>query len=185
MAGDLGPSAAPAPTMKTLDEVEPRIPIPGSATPAAQFTINSSGSYYLQGDRHCTGTGIRVNTDNVTIDLMGYNVIGPGQGAGSYSGISMSSRGNVEIHNGTVRNFGFAGIHEDRTGKEFRVIGVRSVSNQFGFYLAGNGHLIKDCTIADNASYGIYLSPGSANTEVAILSTTTRVTASMPASATR
>ena len=76
VAGDLEPDTAPAPTMKTLDEVEPRIPILRSVSPADTVTITQSGSYYLIGDRYCSYTGIRVDTDNVTIDLMGYSLIG-------------------------------------------------------------------------------------------------------------
>ena len=155
-AGDLQPPAAPAPTMKTLDEIEPRIPIPASAAPVAVFVIGASGSYYLTGDRIASANGIEVNADNVTINLMGYSVTGPG--SGTNYGIYMNGRTNVEIRNGTVRDFGRDGIYENSSsGKEHRIIGVRAVSNGItGIYLKGNGHLVKNCTAADNAYHGIF-----------------------------
>jgi hypothetical protein len=76
--GILTPPGAPVPTMKTLDQIEPRIPI--SALP---FTISASGSYYVTGN--LTGVvgqhGISINADNVTLNLRGFEIVGPGGAA--------------------------------------------------------------------------------------------------------
>ena len=53
VAGDLEPNSPPGPTMKTLDEVEPRVPIRASDLP---LTISQSGSYYLVEDVTFTDT---------------------------------------------------------------------------------------------------------------------------------
>lgn len=83
-AGKLKPSGSPALTMKTLDEVEPRIPIqslPGSAS--AKYVINRPGSYCFRGDVVVLAMnehGIAVEVNDVTINLKGYCFIGPGSG---------------------------------------------------------------------------------------------------------
>ena len=158
-AGDLEPSAPPGSTMKTLSEIEARIPIPESDTPTGVFTITRSGSYYLIGDRISNDTGIQVNVDNVTIDLNGFCLIGS---SSSGHGIYMYGRTNVEIKNGTVRNFGMDGIHEGlSTGKNHRVINVRAIDNGSsgsyrGIYLYSENNLVKNCTATGNTSHGIY-----------------------------
>src|SRR5678809_1013800 len=86
--GSLTPPGAPAPTMKTLDQLQPRIPVNATTTPGdatSVFKITQPGSYYLTGNiagvagKH----GIYVTTGNVTLDLMGFDLVGV---AGSLDG---------------------------------------------------------------------------------------------------
>lgn len=73
IAGPLSPpSGTPASTYRTLQEVEPRIPI--SAVPT---TISTPGSYYLTGNFSLvSGVAIIVSAPNVTIDLRGHTLSG-------------------------------------------------------------------------------------------------------------
>jgi len=71
--GPLTPPGAPAPTMKTLDQIEPRIPITN-----LPFSVFSPGSYYLTGNLAYSFTNqpaIQVFVGGVTIDLNGYTII--------------------------------------------------------------------------------------------------------------
>jgi len=165
-AGSLQPSAAPAPTMKTLDEVEPRIAIPGGSFDTT-YTISSPGSYYLAGNRTLTAnvTGIKVDANNVTIDLMGYTLAGNGVRYNNCNGITInyeqstnSGRKNVEIRNGTISNFGSSGISAPNIAiKDIRIINIRSVANkQQGMALYNSGNRIDNCLVAENEDEGIY-----------------------------
>ena len=93
--------------MKTLDQVDPRTPIGPATTPgdgSAAYVITESGSYYLTGNVSVSSDvdGIRVDASNVTIDLMGFTLQGPG-GAGEY-GVACTGGGvvRVRIRNGVV-----------------------------------------------------------------------------------
>lgn len=131
--------------------------IPSSTQPAPPFEITRPGSYHLAGDRLCAADGILVSADDVTIDLGGFTIAGPDTGA--TIGILMDGRRNVEIHNGTVRDFGGRGIHEKAKGGPAsgkRIIGVRVLSNGgCGICLGGDGLLVRDCLVADNGGSGI------------------------------
>jgi len=104
--GALTPPDAPAPTMKSLNQIEPRTPI--STLP---YTISNAGSYYLT--NNLTGqagaNGITITTSDVTLDLNGFTIIGV---AGSSDGIFVNGINafNITIRNGTVGNWGTDGI---------------------------------------------------------------------------
>jgi len=157
-AGSLQPTAAPASTMKTLDQVEPRIPIPGGSV-STRFEITTPGSYYLTGNRTVTSTtvtGIWIDCSNVTIDLMGYSLTGPDSGA--YSGIlinSGSGNGNIEIRNGTVNHFGGGGILSTGSSRDIRIKDIRSMLNgSHGFLIQGIGIQIEGCIAAETNGKG-------------------------------
>jgi hypothetical protein len=139
-----------------IDAASDEVRTPISALP---FIIPASGSYFVTGDLISASNGISVNADNVTIDLMGYSLIGPAAGFG----IVMSGRSNVEIRNGTVRDFS-VGINENGgAGRNHRVVDLRADSNaNIGINLMGESHLVKDSTVANNGGSG--MSVGAATT---------------------
>src|SRR6478735_5297203 len=76
--GALTPPGAPAPTMKSLDQVEARTIVNSTNTPgdaSNTFIISAPGSYYLTGN--LTGvsgkSGIQINADDVSLDLNGFS----------------------------------------------------------------------------------------------------------------
>jgi len=149
--GPLTPPGAPAPTMKTLDQVEPRTPI--SSLP---FTITAPGSYYLTAN--LTGvsgpSGITINASNVSIDLNGFTLQGvPGSSHGidAQSGIA-----NLSVRNGTVTGWGGTGINLFIPGGIQRIADILAANNGGGG-ITGTNATITNCTARANGSTGIAL----------------------------
>jgi parallel beta-helix repeat protein len=149
--GPLTPTGAPAATMKTLEQVEPRTPI--SSVP---YSINVSGSYYLTTNLTAGSgeNGINVNADNVTIDLNGFTLIGSGGDSGH--GIYMEGTwDNVWIRNGDIRNWQGDSAYGIRAlGNNVRIRDIDVLSNQYGIYVEDNS-IIQDCIAFTNLHNGI------------------------------
>lgn len=161
--GNLTPPGAPAPTMKTLQQVEPRTPIS-----SAPFTITQSGSYYLTTNLTSTGHGVIIAASGVTLDLMGFTITGD-RGATDYGvfldGATSSAIRNIVVRNGIVRNFSDGVLAEYTLDSRFEFL-IAASNSIFGILLNGtsgqcNGNMIANCTVSGNTASGIRLSGNS------------------------
>jgi hypothetical protein len=102
------PAGVPGPVMKTLDQVEARIPlVAGQAGVAVDgagtITISQPGSYYLTANLVITtanADGIVINSDDVTLDLNGFALICTSVNGGE--AIFYNSRRGITIRNGRI-----------------------------------------------------------------------------------
>jgi hypothetical protein len=99
--GPLTPPGAPAPTMKSLDQVEARTPI--SSIP---YTIGASGSYYLTKNLDVSsGNAITIVANGVTLDLNGFT-ISSSEATPAGTGIRLDNGAqNIRIFNGNIKGF--------------------------------------------------------------------------------
>lgn len=159
-AGPLDPPAGPVTsTGKTLTEIEPRTPINSTNTPGdanSIYKITAPGSYYLAGNlmgvsgRH----GIEIDSDDVSIDLCGFNVEGV---PGSLDGINVTSRRDrLSICNGIVHRWGGSGIHIAPIGQGdgSRVERIISRGNTLHGIVVGVSSVVRDCEAISNGGQG-------------------------------
>ncbi len=149
--GSLTPPGAPAPTMKTLAQIEPRTPIS-----AAPFTISQPGSYYLT--TNLTGVsgsrGITITASDVTLDLGGFAVIGV---PGSLDGINvLSIRTNVTVGNGTVRGWSGDGVDVNNAYRT-TLRSMRACANSGSGIYSGIGSVVSECIATGNGNDGIHI----------------------------
>ena len=124
----------------------------------AAFHHRRAGSYYLTGNlTGGAGNGILIGASGVTLDLMGFELVGEPATASSVS----AGRSNIVILNGTVRNWSGDGVDAFGAGHS-RLERLRALGNQgTGMRLGGNG-IVADCTAQGNTLDGIEAGAGCA-----------------------
>jgi hypothetical protein len=128
----------------------------GTKITSLPMEINTPGFYYLTGNLSYSGAsnGITINSDDVTIDLMGFSLSGPGSSGSSY-GIIMNNTGgyrrNVEVRNGTISGWNTA---VDSILGDFnqRALNLRVVNCINGIMFRGYNGQIKGCTVFTTGS---------------------------------
>ncbi|MCA9310329.1 MAG: right-handed parallel beta-helix repeat-containing protein [Phycisphaerales bacterium] len=163
--GPLSPPPGPvAPTMLTLDMIEPRTPIGPDTTPgdsANLFIINQPGSYFLTGNiiGQAGKTGIRITADHVRLDLNGFTLQGVSE---SREGIRIYSSW-VTVRNGSVTGWGrqglrgFSELSQEGTVVE-HVSAIDNVDDGIDVY---ENAIIRNCQAHQNGGHGIEVYSGS------------------------
>ena len=150
--GPLIPPGAPAPTMKTLEQIEPRTPITN-----LPYTITQPGSYYFTGNLSGS-SGIVIQASSVTLDLMGYELaaVAPSFTSGLRAeGIQT----NITIRNGSVRGWLGQGVNMFNARNSL-FEHLRVSDNQQVGILTGSGNVIAFCTAMGNGHNGIAAGSG-------------------------
>lgn len=184
-AGSLDPPPGPVtPTMRTLDQVEPRTPVDAAHTPSLSandtFTLSLPGSYYLTGNiSGSTAYVIHITAPGVTLDLNGFAVTG----VGSTVGILIDGVAErCTVRDGSISGCAYGLADNGTHGSHYSGISVggstvEGIKGGFGTSIDGcsaqggsgfigihayDGSSVTRCTVANaTSSYGIAAEAGS------------------------
>ena len=153
-AGSAGaPSAAAAGSLPTRE---------------ASCAMRVSASFTIANDLSCQGDGLVIVEDNVTVDLGGHTLTGPGMGPQTWPlpqldsvGVRVAGRSGITIRNGKTVAFSTGIYFVDTTAST--IDNVTTQHNRFGFYIHNSTHnTVKGSDVEFNI-YGLHLQSSDGN----------------------
>src|SRR5438105_6658925 len=139
-------------------------PTPTQSYPSREGTcaMRVSESFMLANDLTCTGDGMVVVSDNITVDLGGHTLTGPGMGPQTWPlpqldsvGVRVAGRSGITIRNGKTVAFSTGIYFVDTTAST--IDNVTTQHNRFGFYIHNSTHnTVKGSDVEFNI-YGLHL----------------------------
>lgn len=160
LAGDLNPPMGPpTPTMKTLDEIEPRTIITQNDIP---LVITENGSYALAENiiaPLASSAAITIQAPLVTLDLRGFSITRAPADSGDRHGILVigdpAQAESIEIRSGAIAGHPSAGVMSGDDVDALRLIDLR-ISDCFTGVHAHNA-TVSRCESSDNELDGFLL----------------------------
>jgi len=147
-------------------------PTPAPSLSAAPQTAHCGQSvaadFVLANDMSCTTDAFVINADNVTLDLGGRTITGPGMGPQTWPqpqldtvGVRTGGHTGITIRNGKISQFSTGIYFIDMTRSAIE--DVTSERNRFGFYIhASNNITVRRSTVVGNI-YGLHLQDANDN----------------------
>src|SRR6266850_6664883 len=158
-AARASPTASAAPTPTPSLSVTPQ---------SAQCGQRITTDFILANDMTCTTDAFVINADNITLDLGGHTITGPGMGPQTWPNPQLDSVGvragghtGVTVRHGTIDGFSTGVYFVDMVRSSIE--DMQSQHNRYGFYIqASTGIAIRRSTAFANI-YGLHLQESSNN----------------------
>src|SRR6266550_4279936 len=172
LAGVVACQAASTPSPSVSQTPPPSAtatPAPGSGTPSVTLPsregrcdMRVSESFTLANDLTCEKDGMVIVADNVTVDLGGHTLTGPGMGPQTWPlpqldsvGVRAGGHTGVTIRNGKTTAFSTGIYFIDMVSSSIE--SVTTLRNRFGFYIHASQKItVKDSDVEFNI-YGLHL----------------------------
>src|SRR5438477_4476448 len=158
------PGPSPSPSASRASASASPAPSPTQSYPSREGTcaMRVSESFTLANDMTCSGDGMVVVSDNITVDLGGHTLTGPGMGPQTWPlpqldsvGVRVGGHTGVTVRNGKTTAFSTGIYFIDMVSSSIE--GVTTLRNRFGFYIhASHKITVKDSDVEFNI-YGLHL----------------------------
>lgn len=134
--------------------------------------IAKSGSYFLAGTlttglTNTSAIAVNAGVNNVTINLNGFAIVGPGATAALAGGINASASSGVTILNGTIARIAGRGII---LGTNSTVAGVQVIGNNGDGIVCASGCLVTSNVVNNNVGNGLNFADGTSGYQNNVMS---------------